>query len=324
MQNEVTKTEIGYRSHDGKTQIHALLWLPKLRGTIAPRGIVQLVHGMAEHIERYDDFARYLVGCGFVVCANDHAGHGKSVSDASEWGCLSPEEGAQCLVEDVHALRKLVAGRYSQKTPYFLFGHSMGSFIVRVYLARHAEGLAGAILSGTSHQSSSVSAAGHFLARSIARTKGSDYKSTFLHKQGAGAYSKQIANARTPFDWLSTDPAVVDAYAADEACGFLFSAGAYAALTSLTGEMVSRESIARIPRSLPLLFVSGSDDPVGLCGKAVQDAARQLRHAGMSQVDVNLYEGMRHEILNEPGHQRVYEDIVTWLLSTEKVPTSHA
>ncbi|MEG0072268.1 MAG: alpha/beta fold hydrolase [Raoultibacter sp.] len=324
MEQNVTKTEIGYRSHDGQTQIHALLWLPAAGGTIAPRGIVQLVHGMAEHIDRYDDFARYLVGCGFIVCANDHLGHGKSVSDKSEWGCLPLEEGAHAVIEDVHELRKLVAARYSQQTPYFLLGHSMGSFVVRVYLAHHSEGLTGAVISGTSQQASLISAAGNQLARLIARLRGADYKSPLLDKMGVGAYSKKIVDARTSFDWLSTDPAVVDAYSADEACGYTFSAGGYATLTSLTGSMVAKECVSRIPSTLPILFVSGAEDPVGSCGKAVEDAASQLRRAGVLQVEVKLYDGMRHEILNEPGHARVYDDIAAWLNSQVKEHAGNA
>ena len=313
MNQGITKTEIGYRSHDGMSQIHALLWLPRKGAIVAPRAIVQLVHGLAEHIDRYDDFACFLAGCGYVVCANDHIGHGKSVSEASQRGCLPLEDGAHVMLEDVHELRKLIAGRYAQQTPYFLFGHSMGSFIVRVYLSRHAEGLAGAIICGTAQQPALVSAGGQRLACMIARTKGVDYRSGFLHKMGAGSYSKAIDNARTPFDWLSTDPAVVDAYIADEACGFMFSAGGYAALTSLTGEMVSKDCVSLIPRNLPLFFIAGADDPVGACGKGVRAAVEQLRQAGVEHLECKLYDGMRHEILNEPDHARVYDDVAAWL-----------
>ncbi|MEG0071126.1 MAG: alpha/beta fold hydrolase [Raoultibacter sp.] len=313
MKSEIAKTEIGYCSHDGKTQIHALLWLPQGAVTVAPRGIVQLVHGLAEHVKRYDEFACFLAQCGFVVCANDHIGHGKSVSETDGRGCLPADDGASILVEDVHELRKLIAGRYAQQTPYFLFGHSMGSFIVRVYLSRHAEGLTGAIICGTAQQPALVSAAGHWLAGMIARSKGADYRSDFLDKMGVGSYSKAIHDARTSFDWLSTDPAVVDAYITDEACGFKLSAGGYAALTSLTGEMVSKECVSRVPHDLPLLFIAGAADPVGSCGKGVRAAAEQLQSAGVAHLDCKLYDGMRHEILNEPDHAQVFDDIASWL-----------
>ncbi|MFR8300943.1 MAG: alpha/beta fold hydrolase, partial [Gordonibacter urolithinfaciens] len=222
----VSTAPIGFLSHDGTSQIRGLIWAPERpAGTRAPapRGVVQIVHGMSEHLGRYDEFARFLVGRGFVVCASDHVGHGKSVPDPAKLGCLPAHGGKDVLVEDVHELRRTVAARYSRQTPYILFGHSMGSFVVRAYLARHAEGLAAAVICGTGTQPLVLSKAGNFVARRIAASKGEDYRSAFLDGLGAGAFAKQIENARTPFDWLSTDPAVVDAYIADELCGAMFS-----------------------------------------------------------------------------------------------------
>ena len=145
------------------------------------------------------------------------------------------------------------------------------------------------------------------------RRRGTDYRSAFLDGLGAGAFAKQIENARTPFDWLSTDPAVVDAYIADEMCGAMFSAGGYATLTDLTGEVVTRACAAKVPHDLPVLFVAGAEDPVGGCGKGVHAAAELLRGAGVRRVDEVLYPGMRHEILNEPGRAQVYADIAQWM-----------
>ena len=305
----VSTAPIGFLSHDGTSQIRGLIWAPERpAGTRAPapRGVVQIVHGMSEHLGRYDEFARFLVGCGFVVCASDHVGHGKSVPDPAKLGCLPAHGGKDVLVEDVHELRRTVAARYSRQTPYILFGHSMGSFVVRAYLAA-------AVICGTGTQPLALSKAGNFVARRIAASKGEDYRSAFLDGLGAGAFAKQIENARTPFDWLSTDPAVVDAYIADEMCGAMFSAGGYATLTDLTGEVASPSCAAKVPKDLPVLFVSGAEDPVGACGKGVQAAADLLRHAGVSDVEVKLYEGMRHEILNEPEHAQVYGDVLDWI-----------
>ena len=247
----VSTAPIGFLSHDGTSQIRGLIWAPERpAGTRAPapRGVVQIVHGMSEHLGRYDEFARFLVGCGFVECASDHVGHGKSVPDPAKLGCLPAHGGKDVLVEDVHELRRTVAARYSRQTPYILFGHSMGSFVVRAYLARHAEGLAAAVICGTGTQPLALSKAGNFVARRIAASKGEDYRSAFLDGLGAGAFAKQIENARTPFDWLSTDPVVVNAYIADEMCGAMFSAGGYATLTDLTGEVVTRR---RCPAACP-------------------------------------------------------------------------
>ncbi len=309
----VKANKLGYRSSDGKTQIRALTWEPEKSPGIAPAGIVQIVHGMSEHVERYDEFARYLVSRGYIVCANDHVGHGKSVSDPSEWGCLPSVGGKDVLINDVHELRKTVASRYARQTPYIMFGHSMGSFIVRAYLARNAAGLGAAVICGTGQQPLLLSKFGNIIARRIASSKGEAYKSAFLDGLGAGAFAKKIENARTPFDWISTDDAVVDAYIADESCGVMFSAGGYATLTDLTGEVVTAAAAQAVPAELPLLFIAGALDPVGDNGKGVERAVEQYRRAGVKDIDLKLYEGMRHEILNEPGRAEVFADVADWI-----------
>lgn len=313
VRSAVKTGRIGYRSSDGKTQIRALTWEPEKNPGIAPAGIVQIVHGMSEHVERYDEFARYLVSRGYIVCANDHIGHGESVADPSEWGCLPSVGGKEVLINDVHELRKTVASRYARQTPYIMFGHSMGSFIVRAYLARFAEGLAAAVICGTGQQPLLLSKFGNLVARRIAASKGDAYKSTFLDGLGAGSFAKKIDNPRTEFDWISTDDAVVDAYIADESCGVMFSAGGYATLTDLTGEVVTAAAAGAVPADLALLFVAGALDPVGDMGKGVERAVEQYRRAGVETVDLKLYEGMRHEILNEPGRAEVYADVADWI-----------
>ena len=306
---DVTETIINYASHDGTSQIYALLWdEPNLQ----PRGIVQIVHGASEYCERYRHFARFLVGEGFVVCANDHIGHGKSVHDKAALGHMPAQGGKEALVADVDELRRRVSGRYPD-VPYIMLGHSMGSFILRIYLTRHADGLAAAVLSGTGQQPKALSGFGHITALLIAKIKGENYRSTFLHNLGMGALAKTIPNARTPFDWISTDPAVVDAYVKDDACGMMFSVGGYATLTDITSEMVTEASAKAVPDGLPLLFMSGSEDPVGEKGKAVKAAVEQYRRAGLKNVSLRLYDGLRHEILNEPVREQVYRDVVEWL-----------
>lgn len=169
-------TRLGFMSHDGSTSVRALLWQPD-KVTVAPRGIVQIVHGMAEHIERYAEFAQFLVGEGFVVCANDHVGHGESAAAQEDLGHIALDAGAQALVEDVHELRRMVQARFSSATPYVIFGHSMGSFVVRTYLTQHGEGLAAAILCGTGQQPLLLSKAGNVLAHILASLKGERYRS---------------------------------------------------------------------------------------------------------------------------------------------------
>ncbi|MBQ3106903.1 MAG: lysophospholipase [Eggerthellaceae bacterium] len=316
MEKQIARTPIGFKSHDGKTQIKGCVWALATKDRkpgVNPRAIVQLVHGMSEHIERYDDFACYLARKGYVVCGEDHVGHGKSAASPDDLGCLPVKGGKDVLIEDVHELRKTVAARFSRQTPYVMFGHSMGSFIVRAYVARYGEGLAGAVVCGTGNQSRMLSKAGNFLARRIAAAKGENARSELLHNMGAGAFSKGVDNPRTPLDWLSTDDAVVDSYLADPLCGAMFSVGGYATLTDLTGEVVTPASASAIPKNLPLFYIAGDQDPVGEKGKAVREAANLAYRAGVKNVRLKLYEGMRHEILNEPGKADVYEDVLNWL-----------
>ena len=317
-----------YPSADGKTAIRALVWEPDateqsegsgdskssegLRYSDV-RGIVQIVHGMSEHVARYAHFAKFLVESGFVVCANDHVGHGKSISDAQDLGHMPARDGTEVLVQDVHALRGIMQARFGGEVPYVIFGHSMGSFITRKYISEHGEGLAAAVLCGTGQQAAALSMAGNALAHALACLRGERHKSELLHSMADGAYSKAVKNPRTDFDWLSTDPAQVDAYINDSECGQMFTVGGYATLTALTGEVVRAESASKVPKALPLLFIAGGEDPVGDCGRGVRKAAEEYRDAGVQSVETKIYPGMRHEILNEPGRARVMADVEAWL-----------
>ena len=185
--SDVKTMEFEFPSWDGKSSIHGILWKP----TGEPRGVVQLVHGMAEHIEHYDPFARFLAEHGFVVCGHDHIGHGHSVSSKEELGHMPVENGADVLVEDVDTLRKAVSEAYPD-LPYFIFGHSMGSFTLRVYLTRHGEGLAGAIICGTGHKPPLLSLTGNALAQLGAKVRGQKSKSDLIHSMADGAFSKAI------------------------------------------------------------------------------------------------------------------------------------
>lgn len=306
----MTESTAYFASQDGKTQIRALLWQDDLQ--TAQKGIVQIIHGAAEHIERYRDFAEFLVGEGYVVCGADHVGHGKSVTHDEQRGHMPLKGGRDVLVQDTHTLKTLMSERFSG-LPYVMFGHSMGSFILREYLTEYGEGLAAAIISGTGQQSPALSAVGGFVAKLIAATAGAEKRSKLLHNLGLGAYGKQIPDARTDLDWLSTDPATVDAYIADEESGMMFSAGSYVTLTELTGSMVKRTSSERIAKTLPILFISGENDPVGENGVGVRKAVEQFRSAGINKVDLKLYAGKRHELLNEREKETVYRDIADWL-----------
>lgn len=322
-----SKEPASYPSADGRTTVRATIWYPENR-TEKPRGVVQLVHGMSEYIDRYEEFALFLTSQGFIVCGNDHVGHGRSVVDfeptqeqldafenpasSTEWGHIPVSAGHDVLVNDVITLMDAMKQAYPTSS-YFLFGHSMGSFVARCVIARRGEDLSGAIICGTGNTPAALSKSGNALARMTAMTRGEKHFSKTLHGLADGAYSKAIKDARTDFDWLNTDGASVDKYIADPACGFPFTAGGYVALTGLTGEVANEKKIAGIPDDLPLLYIAGEFDPVGENGEGVEAAAELAREAGVKDVFVKIYPDMRHEILNEPDHMMVFDDILYWM-----------
>ncbi len=300
---------VRFTSTDTKSEIHGEIWWPDGH----PRAVLQLVHGMAEHIMRYEPFAKYLNEHGFVVCGHDHIGHGDSVSSSQHLGRLPVRNGRDTLVGDVGRMRAQMSSRLDENLPYFLFGHSMGSFVVRAYIAGCGEGLSGAIICGTGHIAPSTSSAGNALARIIARVRGEEYVSKMLGNLSVGAYSKAIESPRTPLDWLSFNEENVDRYLADEKCGFAFSAGGNATLTALTREVCDPACCKRVPKGLPLLYIAGDSDPVGAMGEGVRIAANMATEAGSEDVTCKIYGHMRHEILNELDGEKVMRDVLDWM-----------
>ncbi|WP_058271001.1 alpha/beta fold hydrolase [Olsenella massiliensis] len=305
---------VEFSSTDGSSVIHATIWWPALDLKETPRGVVLLVHGMAEHISRYDEFARHLCGHGFVVAGHDQLGHGRSC-DPSRWGCLPLANGGELLIGDVAKLRASMDERVSPELPRFVFGHSLGSFITRCYISRQGEGLAGAVMCGTGTVTAGLARATRGICKAVALVRGEDHRSAFVDSLGVGAYAKAIADRRTDLDWLSYDRDNVDCYIADEACGFTFSVGGYATVGALAGEACSASCAAKVPHDLPLLYIAGDGDPVGGNGAGVRAAAQLARDAGSTDVTCTIYEHMRHEILNEADRGRVYDDVVSWLMA---------
>lgn len=295
-------------SSDGASRLRVLTWIP-LQGKI--RGIVQVVHGMAEHVGRYERLACTLARAGFMVVGEDHVGHGKSVSSPDQLGHL-PLNGADVMVGDVKRVGQLYRAAYPD-LPFFLFGHSMGSFIARRCCAEFGSDLDGAILCGTGSLPIAVSEAAHALCHMLARTKGAEHRSAKLDSLGAGGYAKKIPDAQDEYDWLSVNRENVRAYREDPLCGAMFSVGGYAALTALTAEVAKDRHARRVPSDLPMLFIAGGMDPVGECGKGVVEACELYREAGVLDCRMRLYPGLRHEILNEDGHEKIESDILSWI-----------
>lgn len=304
-----TCTSLSYPSADGRSTIAAKLWMPQGQ----PRGIVQLVHGMCEHIERYDEFARFLAEKGFAVCGHNHIGHGGSCPDQALYGHMPVDGGYNALVEDVHSMRQLAAQQLGSGLPYFIVAHSMGSFVTRCYLASHGEGLSGVVLCGTGNLPVALSKTGIAVCRLLAKLCGETFRSTFVDSMAAGGYGKKIEGATSPLDWIACNPEAIASYKADPECGFMFTVGGYTALMSATAFCATRECVNAYPKDLPLLFVAGSGDPVGEFGKGVRAAAQLAESAGVRNVTTIIYEGMRHEILNEVERAQPMGDIATWI-----------
>lgn len=302
------KEEIYYDSRDGINKVRALYWIPD--GEI--RGILQLVHGMAEHIERYDDFASFIANEGILVVGNDHIGHGKSVKSPDDKGYFCENDPVTVVVRDVHRLKKITQEKYPGKK-YIILGHSMGSLILRNYLFKYGKGIDGAIIMGTASHPAIEVKSGILLLKAIAAVKGWKYRSVFADKLVAGDSNKGISNPRTAFDWLSTDEAKVDEYVADEDCGYLFTLNGEYTVAESVSRLNNKKAVGSMPKDLPVLFVSGSLDPVGNFGKGVTNAYNQFIKAGMKKTSIKLYEGLRHEILNEVSRKEVYSDMLEFI-----------
>lgn len=303
------KREFTFLSGDGATQIHGIEWKPE-SGKIC--GILQIFHGMVEYIERYEDFAEFLTEKGFLVVGNDHLGHGKSVKTKEEYGFFAEKDGNKIVLGDLHRLYWKTAKKHPG-VPYYILGHSMGSFLLRQYLFRYGKELDGAIIMGTGTQPEGVLKLGRSLCSVIGRFRGWHYRSRLVDGMAFGGYNKHFKPARTERDWLTKDGTVVDAYLADERCTFRFTVNGYYNLFTSIQEACREENMKRMPKDLPVLFVSGAEDPVGNFGKGVEQARKAFQAAGMEDVTWILYENDRHEILNETDRDTVYRDLYAWL-----------
>lgn len=304
------KQNFHYKSSDGKHKINGYRWLPE-QGTYL--GVVQIVHGMVEYVDRYDEFARFLCDNGYVVVGEDHLGHGGSVNDESEWGYFTKYDGFDYIIKDLHNLHMKQAKEFPD-IPYFFLGHSMGSFLTRIYISYYGKSLAGAIIMGTGNQPPALAFFGKVLASFISLFKGDKYRSQFINKMAFGSYNKKFKPARTSCDWLTKDTAIVDAYMNDPRCTFIFTLNAYKELFDGIMYVGQKSNIGKTPKNLPLLLTSGAKDPVGGFGKGVIHVYDMYKAAGIDDVSIKLYDDDRHEILNETDRTQVYQDILAWLV----------
>ena len=291
----------------GKGMIHYCKWTPD--GQII--GIVQIVHGIAECVDRYDKFANYLNSLGYMVVGEDHMGHGRSIEGGSTQGFF--HGGWFAAVEDTVQLMKATMAAHPG-VPYVLFGHSMGSFMARTILAKYPDsGISAAIICGTGWQPTFALPALAKVIDGMGKKAGEEAPNEQLDKMIFGGYTKGIENVRTPKDWLTRDSKIVDAYRADPLCGFVASSGLLRDMMLGIHYIQQPKHIHNMKKHLPVFFIAGDKDPVGANGKGVKQAAQAFKKAGMVNVALKLYPDCRHEILNELNKQEVYEDITGWI-----------
>lgn len=278
-----------------------------------PIGIVQIIHGMAEHSARYDDFAHFLNNRGYIVYADDHRGHGYSLGKEEVLGYIG-HDGFNNIVEDEKIISELIGKKY-QGLPLYIFAHSFGSFIGQEYIIRYSKEINGIILSGSAKQNGMDVRAGSILASIQNMIFDSKLEAKLIDKLSFGSFNKKVENQHTKFDWLSRDNNEVEKYIGDELCGFISPINFYYNLFKAFKELYKIHRLKDISKTLPILLLSGDMDPVGKYGKSVRKLYNQYRDLDMINISIKLFEGKRHELLNEINKEEVFIYIYNWLSS---------
>jgi alpha-beta hydrolase superfamily lysophospholipase len=304
----MVRNEFTFPSADGQSHLHAVEWVPE--GHV--EAVLQISHGVAEYILRYEPLAEYLTARGFAVVGHDHLGHGGSVTEGGARLYFGPKGSWNWVVDDLYARRNLAKKQFPG-VPYFLLGHSMGSFLARTYLIRYPGTVDGAILMGTGQMSPALIAAGRAVAAEESARIGADRASPVVEKLAFGAYNKRFAPNRTASDWLSVSADNVDRYLEDPLCGGTPSSGLFREMLGGIRFIEQSMNLKKMNLNTPILFISGAMDPVGDCGKGVEKAFRSFQKAGVRDVTIQLYPDLRHEILCEDSKEQVYEDLYQWI-----------
>ena len=301
------ETKTFFLSTKDATDLYVRHWAEAKR----PQGVLQIAHGMAEHSARYEPFARYLNGQGFIVVASDHRGHGRTGEKSGQMGYFAKTNGFDQVVDDLYVVRSWIQEQYPQ-LPIFLMGHSMGSFLTRRYLQRYGATIAGAILMGSGGNPGFALKLGKLIARWQMRSDPAK-PSRLLDKMSFGSYNRGIQDAKTKFDWLSRDQEEVKKYLADPHCGMICSSGFFFDLFTGLELIHDPALINQIPKATPILVVSGDHDPVGGHGRGIAEFVGQLKKQGVLNIEMKLYPGARHELLNETNKEEVMADLARWL-----------
>lgn len=276
------------------------------------KAYLHICHGMAEHIDRYQDFALAMLDQGFNVFYHNHRGHGNNET----LGHYGDQDGWVNTINDITEVQEFITK--DSDLPLFLFAHSMGSFIAQGFAIRHGDKLAGLILSGTNYQNPIMYHIGRFVAKIENIRLGMGTPSQTMDRLSFASFNSHFKPARTDFDWLSRDPIEVDNYINDPLCGFACSSETWQQLLSGLIEISNSKNLTKIPKHLPVYIFGGDQDPVGRMGKGIPALAKKLRLTGHDNVSTKLYKDGRHEMLNETCKSQVYSDITDWIKKTLK------
>lgn len=299
------KETLTIRDHLNKN-LHTVLWTTSKK----PSGIVLIVHGLAEHSERYNHVAGFLNSNNYHVIAYDHRGHGKT--DPEQLGFIDHQDGFHLMVKNLHDVYHHVNEEYPT-LPIIILGHSMGSFITQRFMQLYTVDPAAIIYSGSNGKPPATLRAGMLISSLLSKIFGKQTKSPFIDKLSFGVYNSHFKPNRTDYDWLSRDTAMVDLYFDDPFCGFICSNSFYYQLFKGIKDIHSHPNFADHNPDIPILILSGDQDPVSNMGKGIKNLERILKRSGVRDITTHLYPEGRHEMLNEINRDEVFEDLLQWI-----------
>lgn len=304
------KEDFYFLSNDGKTTLHGIKWIPEEKEV---RGILQIIHGMTEYIDRYDEFATFMCSKGYLVVGHDHLGHGDSIQSVNDYGYFAAKHPGTVLIKDIHDVRLMVSSEYRDKK-YFMLGHSMGSYLLRRYLSSRGNGLSGVVIVGTGYVNKAACNTGIAICKKLAQKHGGHYVSKKLEAViFSGDYWRfDMTGKDLTRNFTTKDIDILLARKDDPKSGFTFTVNGFYTLISTVLFSERKSNIRRIPKDLPIFLIAGDQDPVGGMGKGVRKVYNIYQKMGLN-VGIKMYEGFRHEVLNEINREEVYADVLSWI-----------
>lgn len=303
------KTETNLKSTDNIINLNIVTWLPEEQA----KGIIQIEHGITEHVGRYEKLAKFFTEKGYIVIANDIIGHGKSISEKKNKMYLGPENSWFNVVEDFHNIYKIYSTKYEQ-LPYIILGFSLGSFVVRTFLSMYPEAkISKAILVGTGYTSKINLKLGKYVAKSEAKKVGEENSTETINKLALENYNKSFKPVKTKCDWLCSNDEELEEYLKDPLVGKSVSCGLFRELLNGMEYTNDRKNIKKINKNIPILLISGQADPVGNFEKGILKLEKIYKKEGINNLSIKFYEGLRHDIFHEKNSEEIFQYIYNWI-----------